>query len=114
MYGKILIAALAALMFSTVATMAIGKRLDSVAPENIFSDSPIFDAKEQASMFLAQNDKSTSQESEETGSGPATSKSDGAVEDDKKSSEAESKPLKPFVPSEQIAGEQAVDFPADI
>ena len=44
----------------------------------------------------------------------ATGESDAAKDDDKKTPEAGSKPLKPFVPSEQIAGEQAVDFPADI
>ena len=30
------------------------------------------------------------------------------------STKAKSKPLKPFVPSEKIAAEQAVDFPVDI
>ena len=114
MYSKILIAALAALMFSTVATMAIGKRANSVAPGNILSDGLIFDAKGQTSVVLAQNDESTSEESDQTESDSATGKADEAADDDKKSSEAESKPLKPFVPSEQIAGEQAVDFPADI
>ena len=114
MHSKILIAALAALMFSTGATMAIGKGDNSVAPGNILSDGLIFDAKEQASIVLAQNDKRTSEQNDQTESDSATGKSDEAEDDDKKSSEAESKPLKPFVPSEQIAGEQAVDFPADI
>jgi hypothetical protein len=32
----------------------------------------------------------------------------------KNSKEAETRPLKPFKPSEEIAAEQAVDFPVDI
>ena len=114
MFCKKPIAALAALIFFVGASMAIGKGVDSVIRYDINSDNPIFDLEELSSILLAQNDKSTSQESEESKSESATGESDAAADDDKKSSETESKPLKPFVPSEQIPGEQAVDFPADI
>ena len=115
MFGKILITALAALMFIPgTTTAAIGRRLDSVAPFNMFSDNPVCDAAKQAFIVLAQNDKRTSEENGKTESEPATGESEAAAADDKKTSDAESKPPAPFVPSEQIAGEQAVDFPADI
>ena len=114
MFGKKLIAALAALIFIPVTTMAIGKHVDVVPQKKLFSDKPIFDAKEEASITLAQNDKRNQEESEKAESDSETDESGVATDDDKQSSEDESKPLKPFVPSEQIAGEQAVDFPADI
>ena len=114
MHSKKLIAALAALIIIPVAAVSFGERIDFAAPDKIFFNNPIFDANEQASIVSAQNDKNTTEDSEKTESEAVTGESEAAAEGDKKSSEAESKPLKPFVPSEQIAGEQAVDFPADI
>ena len=114
MYNNKLIAVLLALIFIPCAAMAIERHLDSADLGTLFSDNPIFDAKEQSSSILAQNDKSAAPESEKAESEPVTGESEATAEDDKKSSEAESTPPKPFVPSEQIAGEQAVDFPADI
>ena len=114
MYNKKLITALVALIVIPSATMAIGKHINSVTSHKMFSDNLLFDAREQASIVLAQNDKGAPEENENTESGSSANESDGAAEDDKKSPEAESKSPKPFVPSEQIAGEQAVDFPADI
>ena len=114
MYRKIRIAALAALIWIPGATMAGEKPFDSFAPKNIFANNPIFDAKPQASMVLAQSDKSTPEDSEKAESESATRESEAVEAENKKLSEDESKPLKPFVPSEQIAGDQAVDFPADI
>ena len=43
------------------------------------------------------------------GSGPADREKSG-----NDSNDAETKPLKPFKPSEEIAAEQAVDYPVDI
>jgi hypothetical protein len=53
--------------------------------------------------------KSSAKEDQATKSGTAKTESNRT-----KSNHAESKPLKPFKPSEEIAAEQAVDFPADI
>ena len=114
MSGKIRIAALAALIWIPGATMAGEKPFDSIAPNNIFANDPVFDVKPQASTLLAQSDKSTPEDSEKAESESATRESQAVEAENKKLSEGESKPLKPFVPSEQIAGDQAVDFPADI
>lgn len=106
---------MAVLIFIPGATIAFGARIDFAVPDKIFPDNPIFDdAKEQVAIVMAQNDERTAEETEKAESGSETGESESATDDDQKSSGAESKPLKPFVPSEQIAGEQAVDFPADI
>ena len=111
---KNLIAVLAVMAFIPAATMALGKHVGPVAADNMFSGNPIYDAREQAFIVLAQNDEGNPEENEKAESASVPGESESAADDDKKPSEAESKPLKPFVPSEQIAGEQAVDFPADI
>jgi hypothetical protein len=46
---------------------------------------------------------------QEPKSGTATTENDNRTQDD-----SATKPLKPFKPSEEIAAEQAVDFPVDI
>jgi len=46
--------------------------------------------------------------------GTSDAKPDTREKDSQNSNEAESKPLKPFVPSEEIPADQAVDFPVDI
>ena len=56
------------------------------------------------------NDKSRAASEKEAGKS-ASESGNGKSEQSKK---AKSKPLKPFVPSEEIAAEQAVDFPVDI
>ena len=114
MLGKKLIAALAALIFILGAQMATGKRVDGKATYKVFSVSPFFFTVNEDSIVLAQNDKTASEDSEKSISGSETDRSEAAAEDEEKSSNAESKPLKPFVPSEKIPGEQAVDFPVDI
>jgi hypothetical protein len=72
----------------------------------------------QNSIFMADNDNGTSEDKEKTTSGSETKgsepESEPAADDKNKSSNAMSKPLEPFVPSEKIPGEQAVDFPVDI
>ncbi len=114
MFGKQLIAALAALIFILGGSIAIGMCVDDPSTNNGFSDNSTFGAKKQASIILAQNEKTASGDSEKSPSGSETSESGAAADDEKKSSEAESKPLAPFVPSEKIPGDQEVDFPVDI
>jgi hypothetical protein len=62
--------------------------------------------------FWAQNDTGDSEKTESPKSNTGTKESESAEDD--KSENSKSKPLKPFVPSEKIPGEQAVDFPVDI
>jgi len=70
------------------------------------------------SIFLAENEP----EAAESGSQSTAENKDqvpnsAAAETDNRgrsSNDAESKPIKPFKPSEEIAAEQAVDFPVDI
>ena len=63
------------------------------------------------SIVLAENDVQTTKENQDQvpASETAESEKEGNTSDD-----AGTKPLTPFKPSEEIAAEQAVDFPADI
>ena len=114
MLGKKLIAALAALIFILGAQMAMGKRVDGTATYKGFSVSPFFFTVNEDSIVLAQNDKTVSENSEKSPSGSKTDESGAAADDEKQSLEDKAKPLEPFVPSEKIPGDQAVDFPVDI
>ena len=118
MLGKQLTTAMTVLIFSLCSPPAMGKRLDAKATDTGFSENPTFAAVMQESIILAQNDNRTPEDKEKTTSDPETkgseTASEPAADNEEKSSNAESKPLKPFVPSEIIPGEQAVDFPADI
>jgi len=114
MFGKQLIAALAALIFIPGGSIAIGMCVDDPSTNNGFSDYLTFGAEKPASIVLAQNEKPASEDSVTSPSESETGESEAAADDDKKSSAAESKPLAPFVPSEKIPGDQEVDFPVDI
>lgn len=67
---------------------------------------------------LAENTGSTSNSSEESRAASNNeaqeSASESGTDKNEQSADTKSKPLKPFVPSEEIAAEQAVDFPVDI
>jgi len=114
MFGKKLIAALAALIFILSAQMAMGKRVDGTATYKGLSAIPNFFTVNEEATLLAQNDKTDPDDNEKSQSESETDKSEAAADDKNKSSDAKSKPLKPFVPSEKIPGDQAVDFPVDI
>jgi hypothetical protein len=114
MLGKKLIAALAALIFILGAQMAMGKPVDGTVTYRGVSVSPFFFTVNEDSIVLAQNDKTVSENSEKSPSGSETDGSETAADDEKQSSEDKAKPLEPFVPSEKIPGDQAVDFPVDI
>ena len=70
------------------------------------------------SFFLAENEsKASESESQSTNENKEQSSESGAVVKENSSNstnDTETKPLKPFKPSEEIAAEQAVDFPVDI
>ena len=82
------------------------------------ADSKRSNIPKQSSIILAEEDNRNPDDKEKATSGSETNgsgpESKSAAEEDNKSSEATSKPLKPFVPSEKIPGDQAVDFPVDI
>ena len=113
MFGKKFIAALAALIFISSAPVAMGKRADTPATFNGLSDNPNFGAEKQESIVFAQNDNTAPDDNEKSKS-ESEAKGSERVDEEKKSSKEASKPLAPFVPSEKIPGEQAVDFPVDI
>ena len=70
------------------------------------------------SIFLAENEleasESVSQSSNENKDQAPSSATVDREESGKNSDAAETKPIKPFKPSEEIAAEQTVDFPVDI
>ncbi len=94
-------------------SQALGKGANFPAMDNGYPEGPPFGTPNQESIVLAQNDNTAPDDNEKSKSGTETDGSE-AADDKKKASESESKPLKPFVPSEKIPGEQAVDFPVDI
>jgi len=114
MLGKKLIAGLAIWIFCLCMSQALGKGANSPAMDNCHSGSPAFGTLNLESIVLAQNDQTASEDSEKSPSGSKTDGSGAAADEEKQSSEDKAKPLKPFVPSEKIPGDQAVDFPVDI
>ena len=72
----------------------------------------------QKPIMLAQNEKDTAGDKDRTATatGDRVSEAESGSVADPKDPSANSKaaPLKPFKPSEEIAAEQAVDFPVDI
>ena len=118
MSGKKLIAVLALSIFSFCASLALGKHVNLPAAGVERPEGPAFGTIDMEANVLAQNDNSANEKTENS----STSSETKGAETDSKSTNAEkdnstkekSKPLKPFVPSEKIPGEQAVDFPVDI
>ena len=72
----------------------------------------------QKPMLLAENEENTAGENTQPATGtkdPVSEPKSGPETDDKEqSAKSKTAPLKPFRPSEEIAAEQAVDFPVDI
>jgi hypothetical protein len=114
MHGKNFIAVTAALIFSFCASLAEGKGVPLPATDIGRPESPAFATLNPESTVLAQNDDARADDSERSKSGSETDGSEAAADDEKQSSEDKAKPLEPFVPSEKIPGDQAVDFPVDI
>jgi len=70
------------------------------------------------SIVVAQNDPQEAiggnPPTDENGKQAPTSETEDQEKSGQKADAAETKPLKPFKPSEEIAAEQAVDYPVDI
>ena len=73
---------------------------------------PVMDTGFVEQTLWAQNDTGEKETSERSKANTETKKTESR--DDEKDKASKSKTLKPFIPSEKIPGEQAVDFPVDI
>ena len=113
-FNKKTIAVSAGLIFSFCASLAVAQGAPFLATAIGHPESPSFGSLNLESMVLAQHDKTASEDSDKSVSGPETDESEATADDEEKPSDEASKPLKPFVPSEKIPGDQAVDFPVDI
>jgi len=69
-------------------------------------------------MVVAQNEPQATEGGNASAKGNGKQAQDSEADDQEKSGqktdEPDTKPLKPFKPSEEIAAEQAVDYPVDI
>jgi len=112
------ISALAVLIFIMTAPMAQG--MHALAPGEIAERTKIMPSitVRQRQMMLAENEENTAGDKAQTATGiqdPASEAEPGPETDHKEqSTQSKTAPLKPFKPSEEIAAEQAVDFPVDI
>ena len=71
----------------------------------------------QKPIMLAQNEGTTTDDKDRTATGTKDRLSEaesGSASDPKDPAKSKPPPLKPFKPSEEIAADQAVDFPVDI
>ena len=88
-----------------------------IEAETLSNKTPSLEQSGQPTI-VAKNEQKTSNSNRkpQSDSQNQTMESDAAVKEKKGNteSEASNKPLKPFKPSEEIAAEQAVDFPVDI
>ena len=112
------ISALAVSMFIMTAPMAEG--MHPIAPEKNPWRTEIMPATtvRQKLLMLAENEENTAGEKAQTATGtkdPVSEPESGTETVNKEqSTKSKTVPLKPFRPSEEIAAEQAVDFPVDI
>ena len=115
---KINISAVVAMLLVLSVQLTSGKEVDFPAINIEKLDVSAHGTGELESMVTAEKKNSLDEndEKEPIGSGNIESEPEtkSSREDKEKGSSVKSKPLKPFVPSEKIPGEQAVDFPVDI
>ena len=115
---NISISALAVSMIIMTAPMALGMR--SIAPGEHPERTEIMPSTtvRQKPMMLAENEENTAGEKAQTATGtkdPISQPESGTATVNKEQpTKSKTVPLKPFKPSEEIAAEQAVDFPVDI
>ena len=115
---KISTSALTISLFIMTAPMAQG--MHSLAPGETPERTEIMPSTtvRQKPMVLAENEENAAEEKAQTATGTKgrESEPESGPETDPKQQSTQSKtvPLKPFRPSEEIAAEQAVDFPVDI
>ena len=112
------ISALTLSMFIISAPMAQGMSKDAPVKNPVRTETMPSTSVRQKPFLLAENKENTAGDKAQTATGIKDQVSDpeSGPGTDKKDPSAESKtvPLKPFKPSEEIAAEQAVDFPVDI
>ena len=113
MFGKKLIAALVGLIVGFCVSLAVAQHIQFPAAGISLPEDSAFSNLNSLSIVLAQNDNTAAEDDEKSKTESEPTESESAA-DEKKASESESKPLAPFVPSEKIPGDQAVDFPVDI
>ena len=113
MFGKKLIAALVGLIVGFCASLALAQHIQFPAAGISLPEDSAFSNLNSLSIVLAQNDNTAAEDDEKSKTESEPTESESAA-GEKKSSDEESKPLAPFVPSEKIPGDQAVDFPVDI
>ena len=112
------ISALAVSIFIMTAPMAQGMR--PIAPGGNPERTEIMPSTtvRQKPMMLAENEENTAGGKAQTATGtkdPVSEPESGTETVNKEqSTKSKTLPLKPFKPSEEIAAEQAVDFPVDI
>jgi hypothetical protein len=115
---NISISALAVSMVIMTAPMTQGMR--SIAPGEHPERTEIMPSTtvRQKPMMLAENEENTAGEKAQTATGtkdPISQPESGTATVNKEQpTKSKTVPLKPFKPSEEIAAEQAVDFPVDI
>jgi hypothetical protein len=118
MCGKKLIAVTAASIFLMGVPVALSMRSNALDESHGPANMQGSNSLKQNSIVLAANENYKPDDAEKAASGSGSkgseTESKPATDDKNKSSNAKSKPLKPFVPSEKIPGDQAVDFPVDI
>jgi hypothetical protein len=105
---SILMSAPVTLGKSPVAPDTHAERTQSIYPFELIRKSIVVAESEQEA---AERGGQTTSENKDPASGP---EAEVTEKNSKKSGDGKTKPLKPFVPSEEIAAEQAVDFPVDI
>jgi hypothetical protein len=112
------ISALAVSLFIITAPMAQGMSKIAPVKNPVRTETMPSTSVRQKPFVLAENEENTAGDKAQTATGIKDQVSDpeSGPGTDKKDPSAKSKtaPLKPFRPSEEIAAEQAVDFPVDI
>ena len=112
------IPALAVSIFIMTAPMAQGMRPlapgENPARREVMPSTTVW----QKPIMLAQNEENTAGDEDRTATGTkergSEAESGSAADHKDPSAKSKTAPLKPFKPSEEIAAEQAVDFPVDI
>ena len=118
MKSKKIILGLILLTFTMGASVTIGRsyhvpdintvRIESIRTLKI-KQNAIVVAENEPDLAESESKPAADKKNRASGSGEKITENSSKSSDDEKT-----KPLKPFVPSEEIAAEQAVDFPIDI
>jgi hypothetical protein len=92
----------------SIAPEKTAQRAENIGPLSI-KQGLIVAAENEQAVAASKSQAAADKKDGASGPGPET-----AEKSSKNSGAAETKPLKPFVPSEKIPADQAVDFPVDI